>query len=90
MTDQFEKTAARVTESDEKEMLDFHARRLVEMAGNTIMGYLLLGDAERDRKYLQSAEIFIRKARAENVSAVSFINSFDTKDLGAYKRLSDL
>jgi 3-(methylthio)propanoyl-CoA dehydrogenase len=90
MIDQFEKTAARVTESNENEMLDFHSRRLVEMAGNTIMGYLLLLDAERDRKYLQSAEIFVRKARAENVSAVSFINSFDTKDLGAYKRLSDL
>jgi alkylation response protein AidB-like acyl-CoA dehydrogenase len=90
MTDQFEKTATRVTEGDDNEMLDFHSRRLVEMAGNTIMGYLLLLDAERDRKYLQSAEIFIRKARAENVSAVSFINSFDAKDLGAYKRLSDM
>lgn len=89
MTDQFEKTVARVTEAEDNELLDFHARRLVEMAGNIIMGYLLLLDTERDRKYLQSAEIFIRKSRAENVSAVSFINSFDQRDLGAYKRLSD-
>lgn len=90
MMDQFEKTTARVTEGEDNEMLDFHSRRLVEMAGNTIMGFLMLLDTERDRKYMQSTEIFIRKARAENVSAVSFINSFDSKDLGAYKRLSDL
>ncbi|HHN48253.1 MAG TPA: acyl-CoA dehydrogenase [Bacteroidales bacterium] len=89
MTDQFEKAASRVNESGEKEMLDFHARRLVEMAGNVIMGYLLLLDTERDRKYLPSAEVFIRKSRAENVASVSFINSFDPKDLGGYKRLSD-
>jgi 3-(methylthio)propanoyl-CoA dehydrogenase len=89
MTDQFEKAASRVNESGDKEMLDFHARRLVEMAGNVIMGYLLLLDTERDRKYLTSAEVFIRKSRAENVASVSFMNSFDHKDLGGYKRLSD-
>lgn len=90
MMDQFEKTTAKVTENDEKEILEFHARRLVEMAGNIIMGALLLLDAERDRRYKQSAEIFIRKVRSENVSHVSFINNFAAADLGPYKSLTDL
>lgn len=87
MTDQFDKTVARINESDDKELLDFHARRLVEMAGNIIMGFLLLLDTERDRKYMPAAEIFIRKVRAENVSSVSFINNFAAKDLGSYKNI---
>lgn len=87
MTEQFDKTVVRINESDEKELLDFHARRLVEMAGNIIMGFLLLFDSERDRKYMPAAEIFIRKVRAENVSTVSFINNFAVKDLASYKNL---
>jgi 3-(methylthio)propanoyl-CoA dehydrogenase len=90
MTDQFEKTSEKINENGDNELLSFHSRRLVEMAGNTIMGYLLLLDAERDRKYLQSADIFIRKVRAENVSNVSFINNFAGKDLGAYKSFTEL
>ncbi len=85
MTEQFAKTVEKVNEHEDNEFLDFHARRLVEMAGNTIMGFLLLLDAERDRSYLKSAGIFIRKARAENTAAVSFINNSDPKDLGSYK-----
>lgn len=87
MTDQYEKIVARVTEGDDNELLDFHSRRLVEMAGNIIMGYLLLLDTERDRRYFSSAEIFIRKARAENISNVSFINNFSSNDLRGYKNL---
>jgi 3-(methylthio)propanoyl-CoA dehydrogenase len=34
-----------VTGTGDNEYLDFHSRRLVEMAGNIIMGYLLLKDA---------------------------------------------
>ena len=90
MIDQFEKTAEKVTENGDNELLDFHARRLVEMAGNIIMGLLLMLDSERDRRYKQSAEIFIRKARAENVSHVSFINNFAITDLASYKSLNDL
>lgn len=90
MTDQFMKVVVRVHEGNDNEMLDFHARRLVEVAGNTIMGYLLLLDAEKNREYLQVAEIFIQKARAANIADISFINNFDTKDLGAYKRLSNV
>ncbi|HLO91733.1 MAG: acyl-CoA dehydrogenase family protein [Chloroflexota bacterium] len=85
MADQFGKIVEKVNEQDEAEFLDFHARRLVEMAGNVIMGCLLLQDANRDDKYAKSAEIFIRMGRADNISKVSMINQSHPRDLGAYK-----
>jgi len=85
MTEQFAKTWEKVNEAQNAEYVDFHARRLVEMAGNVIIGYLLLHDANRNDVYNKSADIFIRKVRAENVASVSFINNFHLKDLGSYK-----
>ena len=85
MTDQFSKSVEKVNEHNDVELYDFHSRRLVEMAGNVIIGYLLLFDANRNDIFKKSAEIFIRNARAENIEKVSFINNFDTKDLGSYK-----
>jgi alkylation response protein AidB-like acyl-CoA dehydrogenase len=85
MTDQFSKSIEKVNEHNDVELYDFHSRRLVEMAGNVIIGYLLLFDANRNDIFRKSAEIFIRNARAENIEKVSFINNFDTKDLGSYK-----
>ncbi len=85
MTDQFSKSVEKVNEHNDVELYDFHSRRLVEMAGNVIIGYLLLFDANRNDIFRKSAEIFIRNARAENIEKVSFINNFDTKDLGSYK-----
>lgn len=85
MTDQFAKTVDKVNEHEETEFLDFHARRLVEMAGNVILGFLLLHDANRSDVYTKSAEIFIRMSRADNISKVSLINQSHPRDLGAYK-----
>ncbi len=85
MTDQFSKSVEKVNEHNDVELYDFHSRRLVEMAGNVIIGYLLLFDANRNDIFRKSSEIFIRNARAENIEKVSFINNFDTKDLGSYK-----
>lgn len=85
MADQFGKIVEKVNEHEENEFLDFHARRLVEMAGNIIMGYLLLHDANRSDVYKKSAEIFIRIGRADNISKVSMINQSHPRDLGAYK-----
>ena len=85
MTDQFAKTIDKVTATESAELYDFHARRLVEMAGNIIIGYLLLFDANRNERFKKSAEIFIRLGKTENTQKVSFINSFDVKELGYYK-----
>ncbi|MDZ7774156.1 MAG: Acyl-CoA dehydrogenase C-terminal domain-containing protein [Bacteroidales bacterium] len=86
MTDQYEKVVRRVQEEEDSEYLDFHARRLVEAAGNILMGHLLLLDATREPEYKKSAGIFIKMARAENISKVSFINNFSQRDMSEFKQ----
>lgn len=85
MTEQFAKIVEKVNEAGDSEYYDFHSRRLVEMAGNVVIGYLLLFDANRSEAYAKSADIFIRKGRAENVAAVSFINNCHPKDVNDFK-----
>ncbi len=85
MTEQYAKTIDKITEFNDNEYFDFHARRMVEMAGNVLIGYLLLFDANKSDVYVKSADIFIRKGRAENISAVSFINNCHPKDVNDFK-----
>lgn len=86
MTLEYEEAVNRVAEVDDTEYTDFQARRLVEMAGNIIMGFLLMIDAERDDTYENCAEIFIKKAEAENKQKAYFIEKSDFKDMGVYKQ----
>ena len=85
MTERYEKIVADVQEKKNDELTDFHARRLVEMAGHIIMGYLLLHDTHRDSSFRKSTEIFIRHGSSENHSRESFIKGFEEKELGNYK-----
>jgi hypothetical protein len=66
MTAEYETCVNTVTEVKNNEYTDFHARRLVEMAGNIIMSYLLVIDSQRDEHYGKSTEIFIKHAQADN------------------------
>jgi len=86
MTDQFAKTVEKINEYNDNEYFEFHSRRLVEMAANILIGYLLLYDANRSDDYTMSADIFIRKGRADNVAAVSFINHCHPKEVNDYKQ----
>lgn len=86
MTDEYEVASKKVVDMKDTEILDFHARRLVEMAGNIIMGYLLLTDGMRDACYLASADIFIKKGKAENKGKADYINDFDLEDLSNFKQ----
>lgn len=85
MTSDYEVAVKAVTEENNTEYIDFHARRLVEMAGNIIMGYLLVLDTIRDSQYEESAKIFINKARSENKEKIDYITNFELKDLGIFK-----
>ncbi len=85
MTNEFEIAVNTVNALKDTEYVDFHARRLVEMAGNIIMGYLLLIDSLRDYKYIQNAEIFIKRAAAQNKEKLDYISKFELKDLGLFK-----
>ncbi len=85
MTEEYERAAKAVTDVQDSEFLDFHARRLVEMAGNIIMGYLLLQDTERDISFRASTDIFVKRGKADNHSKANFIFNSSIDDLGFYK-----
>jgi len=86
MTDEYEQTVQNMVEMKDDELLDFHARRLVEMAGNIIMGYLLVLDAMRHDEYQNIAEVFIKRAEANNKEKIFYINATENRDLGIIKQ----
>ena len=86
MTAVYEAAVARVTAAGDTEYVDFHARRLVEMAGYVVIGYLLLLDSQRDARFCKSAEVFVKYGQAKVASHAAFINNFEHKDLGQYKK----
>ncbi len=85
LTSHYAGAVKKVMAVKDTEYLDFHARRLVEIAGNVIVGYLLLLDANRKIEYKKSADIFIRKARAEITHNISYINNFSLRDISDFK-----
>lgn len=74
----------KVTEVKDSEYVDFHARRLVEMAGNIIMGYLLLEDASRTPSFAKSANVYIRMGEAEVARHAKFIDEFEAPAYSLY------
>lgn len=86
MTEQLETATQTVGGIGNTEYTDFHARRLVEMAGYTIIGYLLLLDAQRSPRFTKSAEIFIKYGQAKVCAHAAFIANFNPDQLGMYKK----
>ncbi|MCL2414203.1 MAG: acyl-CoA dehydrogenase family protein [Bacteroidales bacterium] len=85
MTARYEAAVKKVQDANDGEYLDFHARRLVEMAGYITMGYLLLIDADRCVCYTKSATMFVRMGKAEIAKHEAMINECEVKDLAEYK-----
>lgn len=87
MTDEYEHAVEHVMSVNDTEYVDFHARRMVEMAGYIIMGHLLVLDANRDRSFLKSARNFIRLGKSMVRAHAGFIGNCSIDDLSAYKYL---
>jgi len=85
MTEEYEDAVNAVVAVGDLEYTDFHARRLVEMAGNIIMGYLLMLDTNRIHEYWKSLEVFLKGARAENKARSERIRISNINDLGKFK-----
>ncbi len=85
LTQDYEEAVNKVINSHDNEFLDFHARRLVEMAGFIVMSYLLVLDANRNMDYLRSVKAFILIAKGEIKLRAEYIRSSDLSDLGNYK-----
>ena len=87
MTEAFASITQRVTELNNNELLDFHSRRLVEMAGNIIMGYLLVINSQKSDTFSKSAKLFVNLVRSENFESYNFIEGFEVSELELYKVL---
>jgi alkylation response protein AidB-like acyl-CoA dehydrogenase len=85
MTAKYESMVETVQQARNGELLDFHARRLVESAGHCIMGYLLLQAACETELFRRSAEVYATLGRSAVASAQAFIESFNPESLEYYR-----
>lgn len=86
LTEKYAAAVEKVTSTKDSEYLDFMARRLVEMAGNIIMSYLLLLDATRNNEFDASARVYFNMAKAEVAKHAEFIDSFDPSTIYLYRK----
>ena len=87
MTALYEETFAKVQAVENHEYITFHARRLVEMLGHIIMGYLLIGDASNEPDlFMDSAKVYVNMGEAEVARHARFIGAFNPADQAAYMR----
>lgn len=85
MTALFEVASKSVQDANNAELLDFQARRLVEIAGFIILGYLLINDSMRNADYIDSAKIMIKIGRSSVEERAFFIKNFNVDDIASYK-----
>ena len=84
MTTTYERTVASVTEKKDTHYLDLNARKLVEMAGHIIMGYLLIIDANKDNIFETSAKSYIHYGQAEVAKQAAFIDNISVEESSIY------
>ncbi|MBD5277912.1 MAG: acyl-CoA dehydrogenase [Bacteroides sp.] len=85
MAEQYEAAVANVLEAKDQAYTDFMARRLVEMAGHTVMGCLLLDEASRSDAFDRSLEVYVKYGQAECTKHADFISNFKPEEMQAYK-----
>lgn len=83
MTDQYEQAVSLIA-GKESDYIDFHARRLVEMASHIIMSYLLLIDAQRDSSFDNTLQIFITKSKSWNDERMTYLKEFSPCQLSSF------
>ncbi|MGM9861403.1 MAG: acyl-CoA dehydrogenase family protein [Muribaculaceae bacterium] len=86
LTDTYVNAVEAVAAVNDTTYTDFMARRMVEMAGNIVMGYLLLQDANTDDTFTKSATVYIKMAQAEVTKHAQFIHSFNPEQLACYQQ----
>ena len=85
MTETYKAAVEKVLAAGDQTYTDFMARRLVEMAGNIVMSYLLLLDANRNEAFNRTAAVYNKMAQAEVAKHADFINNFDPAQLDLYQ-----
>ncbi len=75
--------------SKENKTQDYHAGRLVEMATDTVIGYLLCIDALKSDRKKKIARLFISKARLRQQSTLDYILSEGSRLIDAQQEVLD-
>ena len=88
MREEFETVVAEVTSRDSVQ-IDFHARRLVEIAGHIIITYLLLRQSTEVDDYRNSAKVYAKYASSQIASHVEYIKSSCCEDIDIFKAVLD-
>lgn len=85
MAEEYETIVKRVIEEGSNELIDFHSTRLVEMAGNIIMGYLLVLNSQKEEKFVKTARLYVNLVRSENKERFDYMKGFSLENLEMYK-----
>lgn len=76
-----------VVGQENQELLDFHARRLVEMTSHALFAHLLLLAAnDKPEFFAKSARVYHRYAQAEQDKIDRFVRNFSVEELADYRR----
>lgn len=87
MTDKFEACINKVKEEEDQELHDFVAHRLVEMAADCIMSYLLIQDATKAPElFNKSANVYLDMVEAEVEKHADFIQRINKDKLAYYRK----
>lgn len=84
MAQQYANAVEAVTGIENPKYVDFMARRLVEMAGYTVMGLLLLDDTKRNDAFRRSLHVFVKLGQAEVAKHADFIANFRPEQIEDY------
>jgi alkylation response protein AidB-like acyl-CoA dehydrogenase len=84
LTNVYKEAVAAVAAVNVPAYTDFMARRMVEMAGNIVMSYLLLGDANRNDAFKTTLNVYCNMAEAEVTKHAEFIKGFKPENLEYY------
>ena len=87
MAEEYQSITQRIVELKNNELIDFHSTRLVEMAGNIIMGYLLVLNSQKDDKFIKTARLYVNLVRSENKERFDYMNGFSVENLEMYKNV---
>ena len=87
MTTKFVVCTNAVKEAQNQELLDFHARRLYEMAAVNVMSALLLQDAQKAPElFAKSLDVYVNYAESEVEKHFNFIRKFQAEQLENYRK----
>ncbi|MDE5657221.1 MAG: acyl-CoA dehydrogenase family protein, partial [Muribaculaceae bacterium] len=85
MTQMYLTAVEKVAATNDSVYSDFMARRLVEMAGDIVMSYLLLDDANRNDSFTASLHVYANLAEAEICKHADFIAKVTPAEMEYYK-----